>query len=199
MTPFYRKSLLILGVSAWLAAVGLGFAGLAMHEARSGREARAGETWPSDSALPRSQGKSTLLVFLHPHCPCSQATVGELAALLADCPSEAQVCVVFYRPAGFAEGWERSSLWSQAEALRGVQLVCDADEVERERFGVFTSGQVLLYDSDGRLRYQGGLTRGRGVTGNSRGRDTLAATLLGHTTALSQAPVFGCPLVTDGE
>jgi hypothetical protein len=58
-----------------------------------------------------------------------------------------------------------------------------------------TSGQVLLYDASGRLRFRGGIRPSRGHEGDNTGRRALEALLLGDGAAppLSTA-VFGCPL-----
>ena len=55
-------------------------------------------------------------------------------------------------------------------AMKNVDVICDEYDRERPSFGVATSGQVLLYDPNGELRYSGGITRSRGHPGANAGR-----------------------------
>lgn len=41
------------------------------------------------------------------------------------------------------------------------------------RFGAYTSGQVMLYDTDRRLAFNGGITGSRGHEGNNKGRQAI--------------------------
>jgi hypothetical protein len=81
-------------------------------------------------------------------------------------------------------------------AIPGVPSVDDEGGVEAKRFGVATSGHVLLFDRAGRLLFSGGITPARGHEGDSLGRDALIERLAGTRTISGPAtsPVFGCPL-----
>src|SRR5262249_16785821 len=131
---FMRKlctvTLLMLGVATWVVAVGFGLTWLTRYETASGREAQPPKTWPAESCGPHMAGQPTLLMFVHPRCPCSRASLEELGALVDECSQRAQTCVVLYRPAGSPSGWEKTGLWKQASSLPGVRVFCDADEDE---------------------------------------------------------------------
>jgi hypothetical protein len=62
---------------------------------------------------------------------------------------------------------------------------------------VGTSGAVLLYSSDGKLLFQGGITPARGHQGDSFGRQRILALLDGDAPDRRDAPVFGCALASD--
>ena len=107
--------------------------------------------------------------------------------------------VVFVRPRGVAADWEQTSLWAAAAAIPGVRVRCDEEGKLAQRFGVQTSGHVLLYDPEGHLLFSGGITRSRGQQGDSAGRRALLARLSGETRSLTTTAVFGCPLFAPGE
>jgi len=71
----------------------------------------------------------------------------------------------------------------------------DDDGVEAARFGAATSGQVILYDRDGRLLFSGGITASRGHAGDNDGRDAIVSLLGGGRGTRHSSPVFGCSLL----
>ena len=46
------------------------------------RGANRSRTWPQDSVIPLDGRRSDALMFLHPFCPCSSASVDELSEIL---------------------------------------------------------------------------------------------------------------------
>src|SRR5215218_5147202 len=150
--------------------------------------------WPRASALTRESGRPTLVMFAHPQCPCSRATLGELAVLLGHAPHRATVDIVFFRPAEAAPGWERTELWRSAEALPAVTVSVDPDGVEATRFDALVSGQTYLYDAAGRLLFSGGITAARGHSGDNAGRAALERLLTVGGPASARTHVFGCAL-----
>src|SRR5262249_1428374 len=151
--------------------------------------------WPARTRIPRAPDGPTLVVFLHPRCPCSAATVAELAELLRTTPARPAVHVVIVRPPGVGPGWEGDLALDVARRLRGADVMLDEDGVEVRRFDAHTSGQVLLYSAAGRLQFKGGVTRGRGELGESAGRVRLRAILEGRVPDATESKVFGCALL----
>jgi hypothetical protein len=72
----------------------------------------------------------------------------------------------------------------------------DLDREEARRFGVATSGHVLLYDRRGALIFSGGITAGRGERGDNLGRAAVLGLIMGKNGGDPGFPVFGCPLAT---
>ena len=134
-------------------------------------------------------------MFLHPHCPCSRASLEELGHLLSSNSDELRAFVIFCKPEGAPDGWEKTALWQQAAGMKGIDVSSDDQDQERRRFGARTSGQVLLFDRRGRLAYSGGITRARGQAGANPGRSAVEAILRGQPPSSRSGPVFGCPLV----
>jgi len=190
---------------AWGVVVIGGLAMLWSYEAGPGAAAAAPVRWPEGTALSRAADRPTLVMFLHPHCPCSRASLRELDRALAQIGGRARVHVLFVTPAGLPPGWENSDLVHAARAMPGVEVRRDERGRESARFGALTSGQTLLYGQDGALLFGGGITRSRGHSGDNRGRDVLVALARGRTAPRRSTPgggeapplktnVFGCLL-----
>ena len=164
------------------------------YENAPGSAAKAPKAWPSDSQIARALDQPTLVILAHPHCPCTRASIGELAKLIADCSGKARTYVIFPKPRDTGLDWEKSDLWQSAAAIPGVVVLRDEEGVETRRFGVSTSGQALLYDAAGNLRFAGGITISRGHSGDNPGRDALTALLSSGEAHRTEAAVFGCAL-----
>jgi hypothetical protein len=150
--------------------------------------------WPAGSQIPFDAARPTLVMFVHPHCPCTRASLGELAVFLARFPGRVNAQVVFLKPEGTDIDWEKTDLWRTAASIPGVAVLSDLAGTEARRFHSQTSGQTLLYGRDGVLQFQGGITLSRGHSGDNPGRSALQELLLeGHSTQV-KTPVFGCSL-----
>jgi hypothetical protein len=196
MTPAVLRPLFWTSAGVvWLTCVVAGLAVLMNYDNRPGPSADAPRHWPVASRLPRDADGPTLLMLAHPRCDCTRASLAELAEVLARAQRRPRTVVVFIRPGRVEGGWEQTALWRIAGAIPGVTVVRDDEAVEAQRFGVQTSGQVLLYDRGGQLLYSGGATGARGKTGANAGRDALIAALDGRDGYRPTAPVFGCSLI----
>jgi hypothetical protein len=181
-------------IAAWCIVVVQGFTRLEEHQNTPGPDSDAPRVWPADTRLARSTSGPTLLIFAHPRCPCTQATLNELARLTAKVQGRMAAIVVFSVPASRTAEWARTRSWAEAEAIPGAEVVCDTDGAETARFGARTSGSALLYDNNGRLRFCGGITAARGHAGDSAGQAAILANLGPSAPACPTAPVYGCPL-----
>jgi hypothetical protein len=101
-------------------------------------------------------------------------------------------------PPSETSAWARGKLWQSAREIPGVRVFEDRDAAVAQSFGSFTSGQTLLYDTNGRLEFQGGITAFRGHSGDNPGRSALTSLLQGERIAPAGSPivtpVFGCSL-----
>jgi hypothetical protein len=102
--------LLALFGALWLSAAAAGFVGLWNYSTTAGTAGQAPASWPADSRLARDAARFTLLVMAHPKCPCTRATIGELATLMADSGGRVRALVVFEQPPGLAADWAKSDL-----------------------------------------------------------------------------------------
>lgn len=177
----------------WLATLGLGLALSLAYEFTPGAPAAAPARFPGPRAS-REAGRPRLLLFVHPQCPCTAATLEELETFLQRNTTPLEVQAWFLLPAGKPDAWAQTARWRQAAALPGVDVRLDAGGREARRFGARTSGQVLLFAADGRLQFSGGITTARGHAGDDRAEAVLP-TLLRHPAAKPvSTPVFGCAL-----
>lgn len=180
---------------AWLVAAVLGLRVLWAYAGRPGEAAPPPGAWPAATALTSDRARPTLMMFVHPMCPCSRASVDELARVMSRTGDRVSVRVIAIRPGGAPESWEDSTLVRAVRALPGVELVFDRSGAEAERFGARTSGHVVLYDPGGTLLYSGGITAARGHAGDNDGEDAIVALVnRGPETPAGNAAVFGCPL-----
>ena len=196
MTRGVRRSLWLAAALLWVAGVGTGLKILWSYENAPGPRALAPAAFPADTRVERPHDRPLLIVALHPQCPCSRATVAELARLVAHAAEPADIHALIVAAPGLDERLVHSDLWTAAAAIPGVQVVRD-DGTEARRFGARVSGQVLAYDAAGALRFSGGLTGSRGHEGDNAGRTALEAMLAGRPHAAT-AYVFGC-LLFDGD
>lgn len=180
------------------AFLGLGFAGLgfdllARYTNTPGMAVVAPMRWPVESRLTKPTDSPVLVMFAHPRCPCSRASVAELAELMAGCTGRVTARVLFYKPKDSAEDWALTDTWKSALSIPGVVVAEDEDGAEANRFGAETSGSLVLYDATGRLLFSGGITAARGERGANDGRRAILA-LLKKSPAPEKTPVFGCPI-----
>lgn len=185
-------------LAAWLAAVLGGFAWLQDYKSTPGARVGAPGRWPSQATIPREAGRPTLVLFAHPHCPCTRASVSELARLVARFP-EVSTRVAFVRPAEMPSGWADTDLWRTVAGIPGAAVLEDVDGREAARFGAATSGFTALYSAEGRLLFSGGITASRGHEGQSFGQKRIASLLTTGTADRNDAPVFGCALLAHEE
>ena len=186
--------LLTTALAVWTLAVSAGFCVLWTYEHTPGTDDAWAHIWPDETLLKRASDQFTLLMFLHPHCPCSRASIAELERAISRCAGRFSAVLVFVKPEQFGSGWEKTDLWHTSQRLPDVRVACDVNGIEAQRFGARTSGFALLYDRDGRLRFSGGLTSSRGHHGDSIGRHAVESIVTTGASPTRSSPVFGCPL-----
>jgi len=189
-----RSVLLGVACVAWCAGIVGGFTLAERYSGVAGAAGAPPATWPAEARLARDPARPTLVLFAHPHCPCTSATIGELARLLAHGGDRVATTVLFYADPRLGAEWSHTALRERASELPGVTVADDPLGEQARLFGARTSGQALLYGTDGVLLFAGGLTPARGHEGDNDGRAALQDLLL-HGHGADHAPVFGCSLV----
>lgn len=181
--------------AVWFLSVGAGLAILLRYEKEPGLSAAPPARWPAGTRLERGTGRATLVMLVHPGCPCSRASIEELDRIMARCRGLVTAHVLFFKPREFADDWEKTDLWYRAAAIPGVRVARDDDGVEAAVFRAATSGQVVLYDAAGALVFRGGITPSRGHAGDNDGRQAIVAQLTANEAPTrTGTPVFGCSL-----
>jgi hypothetical protein len=179
----------------WLVAAGTGFAWILNYQNSSGVAGPAPEHWPSGTQLVLDSKYDTLVMFAHPQCPCTEATMEELNRLLARSEGSVAAQVWFFKPDSFSQQWAHSDLWKSAAAIPGVTVREDVNGAQARLFGAETSGYVLLFDTHGRLLFKGGITGSRGHAGDNAGENAIIAWSNGQAAGLDKTPVYGCSLL----
>lgn len=185
----------IAGLALWVLAVGSGMYWLADYSFTPGRAGQAAPAWPGGPTPENGNDRFTLVVALHPECPCSRATLRQLDTVLLHTGRRMRVLAVFADQLPDAPA-EASELYAQARVLPDVRLVSDRDGSWMRRFDFHTSGEIRLYRPNGTLAFQGGITAGRGHDGDNPGSDAVIAAVRATTpaTGVARTPVFGCAL-----
>lgn len=204
------KGWLLLAVVAWFLLVAAGLGTLLSYANQPGGGGEPAATWPGATETRYSSSKPTLLVFAHPRCPCTRATIDELAWIMTRCGNRVECRVHFVQPLGTSRQWVQSDMWAAASSIPGVTALADVEGQLAELFGAETSGHAMLYDAFGKLLFEGGITPSRGHRGSNSGREQIVQLAItrqpGRLLAdvvqadriddvdIESTCVFGCPL-----
>ena len=186
----------------WLATSIYGLTAMQKYSVSPGPTGKLAGQWPAQSRIEISQNQPTLIMFAHPQCPCSRASLTELNRLLSQAQGLVQTYLVFYKPKKFADKWLKSTTWNTANALASaipsVKVVIDEDGFEAKLFGAETSGHVMTFTPTGARIFSGGITPSRGHEGESAGKTAILAHLRDGLANPSTTESFGCTLFHDG-
>lgn len=167
---------------------GLGF--LVMYSAEAGAQNTAMSTWPSESKLSSTE-KPHLVMFLHPGCACSKASLSELSKLMSDTP-DLTAQIVFMKSKKLELLFNKNPLVEKAQLIPRAKIIYDENGEESRLFGAETSGLTHLYINSN-LVFNGGLTMARGHEGDSAGKAAIISHLKGQE-AKANTLVFGCDI-----
>ena len=143
-----------------------------------------------------------LVIYVHPHCPCTRASLAEFRQLVDGAKSHGRKVspeIVVVVPPGMDDSWRNGPIVQAAEQLvvdkwAGVRLRINHDLDEALDARATTSGHTLLIDTSGTVIFRGGLTRSRGHAGENAGTRALSELLNDRKPEVATTPVFGCPL-----
>lgn len=183
----------------WATCVSIGGALLWKYAATPGVAATPPENWPTHSAIARKPNTATIIMLAHPRCPCTRASIAELAVLMNRVGERARAHVLFTRPSAAEAGWEKTDLFQSAAGIPGVTAHSDPGGAEAALFGAATSGQALVYDAAGVLRFSGGITASRGHEGDNLGLSSIISLVTGGHADQQGSKVFGCELASSAE
>jgi hypothetical protein len=191
--PWLRR-LIRLDLLLWTIGIVAGFHWLISYQMRAGEAAPLLARWPAGAGLAFDSRQYNLVMFAHPKCPCTQASLSELEIVLTQGRGEIAATVCFIDPEDAPSDWADTSLERAARAIPGVNVVLDRDGAVTKAFGAMTSGQVVMFDRLGRGVFSGGITGARGHAGENLGRNQVLALAGGAGSLPVRTPVFGCAL-----
>lgn len=192
-----RNILLVLLGVVWGIAVGFGFSKLYNYEYKSGTANYIAKQWPSKSVIQPHKNFYQLVMVVHPQCPCTRATIGELELIMAQAHGKVEAYVLFIKPKGYGQQWVKTDLYRTVCRIPGVHAIIDDEGQEVRLFGGTISGQTFLYDPHGQLVFTGGITASRGHSGDNIGRSTIVALIYHQPVSVHSTPFFGCSLMND--
>lgn len=189
------KTLALAGV-LWTSTIVAG-QGWLLEKSTRGSHAVSDADWPSDSSISLDPDKFTLLLFVHPRCACTKATLYELDRLMTRHADNLAGCVAFSMADEFDTELQRgkNTLWDQASLIPQVSKHKDFGNRECKRFAVDASGTALLFSPEGSLRFAGGLTSSKGHCGISAGIQAIDMILAQPAAEAIRTPIYGCSLV----
>jgi hypothetical protein len=184
-----------IGAALWLGVMASAYVAVWRYKTTPGEtSAKAPPRAPAALDRLRTPGRATVVMLAHPKCPCTRASIAELAVLMSRVGDTARAVVLFMTPAGGPGGWDQGESFERARAIPGVAVATDAGGVLAAELGASVSGHTIAYDASGRLLFSGGITASRGHVGDNAGRLRLEALLRGSEKGLGASKVFGCGL-----
>src|SRR5436309_12091604 len=93
-----KQGVIVAAVALWVPAVTFGISVLWKYSTPPGHPAAPPAYWPWNAPIKRKEGRPTLLMFAHPQCQCSRASLGELAIIMAHAGAQLDAQVLFYLP-----------------------------------------------------------------------------------------------------
>jgi len=179
----------------WLIAIGIGVHTLMAYKGTSGESGEQLQKWPQNSPIGLPSDKPLLVMFAHPRCPCTKASIGELEMLVAQAKDEFKAIVVFHEPSGLLPSSDSASV-KQARANQNIRVLIDETGLLAKQFGAETSGHTVVYNPAGKLLFAGGITGSRGHLGENAGSTAALSSIRDSNGALSAriTKVFGCEI-----
>ena len=182
----------------WAILIAIGMVKLHSYSFTPGPSGNVPVIWPNPLQLNLDKKTPTLIMFAHPHCPCSKSSINELNRIMAQTNKLQKTYILFYKPLNFDRNWLESDLWHKAKAINGIQLLEDENGSIAKLFGAETSGHVLVYNEQGNLKFSGGITPGRSHEGDSSAKQALISYLQNKNNECTYTDTFGCTLFHNG-
>lgn len=196
-----RPAMISCALIAWSIVVIGGTATLWQYSMQPGQASFAVTSWPEEldfTHAPDAHHRFTLAMVVHPKCPCTRASLQELAKIMRYASQPVDAMVLVSRPEGTPAGFERTDIWTQAAQVPGVEVKVDPGGEAARALGLLVSGATAVYDMNGQMLFSGGVTSARGHAGDNGGSDAIIGILSGRSTDFAHTPVYGCPLFSQG-
>ncbi len=178
----------------WFAISVTAFWALTIRSYVPGAVATAPRVWPAATSLTRDHAACTAVVFVHPLCGCTRATLAEVARLTRQLGDDSRWIIVVDANATSGLADLNTSVVRLARGISKAEVYLDFGGVETARFQARTSGEVQLFDTDGQLQFHGGVTPARGHEGVSVGRLAIADWVSRRQSPVVACNTYGCLL-----
>src|SRR5205814_2100324 len=131
----------IAGCVISLVAIGTALVFVSGFETFGGSPSQPGTDWPKDASIALDRTRPTLLMFAHPRCPCTRASLEELKTVLSSCRGKVVANVFFLSPSRTPSVWTLTESWREATTIPGLTVRYDTDGCLSGLFGAETSGE----------------------------------------------------------
>ncbi len=184
---FFSISLLI---SFWAVIIALGMLQFYRYETREGAKEVSNKSWPEGTSLSYSKSKFSWVMGIHPKCPCSLATVGNLERLFRYIEEPFHITALVRQDPLSDES--KSKVVRRLSKLPQVSIFFDERGETAAKFGMLTSGDSRIYNRSGELIFAGGITINRSHEGWSPGASLILEQMSKGSKKSVELPVFGC-------
>lgn len=182
----------------WILMLGSGLRVLWAYETTPGTQLSK-STHLHHGQISLAPHKLTLVMFAHPHCPCTKASLLELQQLENNLHGLLNIKVFFIQPASKDSDWVHSPLWDFARSIPDAEASVDHLGVLAKELNAQVSGETFLYSPTGELLFTGGITPSRGHVGENVGRTAIDDLTTVGRTKYSRTRVYGCSLFNNEE
>ena len=168
---------------------------LADYASRPGAVGKIPQTRPHSTQLESSKA-TQILLFYHPHCPCTSSTVANLTQLRQELKKPFRLVAFAYCPTKEADSWIESEITDSLRQIPNIVIRIDRGGSSAQSFEIVTSGHCLVYNETGHLIFSGGLTPLRGHQGQSRSGEYFVESVNSRVEKTNlNWPVFGCKIL----
>lgn len=188
-----KAGLIAGGVVIWMVLIGWVMRSWGDYEHTPAIQGEAPRVWPRESMLTSDSENGTLIVFVHPNCPCSRGALQTIAEAFRTSQNFVPRIYAVLSASGLDVTLPSENL-ALARRIPSAEIRFDGDMSEARRFGATASGTVYFFDGSNQLRFSGGISAGRGDSFDNGFAVALFEAIRQPEFTLVAAPVFGCPL-----
>src|SRR5262245_57906533 len=116
-------------------AVVVAMGALWKYDSSPGVQGKTPLVWPSASRIAPPNDRPVLIMFAHPMCFCSRASLTELRELLSGLEGRVAAHVLVLEPSGTDSVWRNQGFRARAGAIPSVTVTLDENGSEATRFG----------------------------------------------------------------
>lgn len=139
-------------------------------------------------------GQLSIVMALHPTCPCTRSSLAELERLLETESTTSQCVFLVALPSDKSMSWIDTDTTMLAKGLPNSRIIVDVDAKLATQLGIENSGGILVVQPNGTVSFSGGITSGRTCTQENPGSVAVASLIRGEAVQAITTPTFGCPL-----
>lgn len=187
----------VLAVAVWLISLVIGLKILWNYQTTPGEQLKKTPRFHNTSLLQLASQQPTLIMFAHPQCPCTSASILELQGVEQKLRGLVKIKVFFIQPASKDRSWVESSSWALAKKIPDAEVAIDRLGTMAKFFNAQVSGETVLYSKNGDLIFEGGITPSRGHVGDNHGTEAIIEAVRTGTASINKTQAYGCGLFSN--